>query len=91
MKPTTEFGSLPFATLEDGTTIGQSIPMMNFIASSCGMMPTDPCKRYLGEKVFEYAWGDVFGPCIAICSKKDAALAEGVKKCKEIHVPKFIA
>lgn len=27
LKPTTEFGSMPFATLEDGTEIGQSIPM----------------------------------------------------------------
>lgn len=27
LKPTTEFGSMPFLTLEDGTVISQSIPM----------------------------------------------------------------
>ena len=61
------------------------------VARSCGMMPTDPCKRYMGEKVFEYLHGDVFGPCLVILGKKDAELAAGKKKVTEEILPKFIA
>ena len=59
LKPKTEFGSMPFATLEDGTEIGQSIPMQNFIACCTNLMPTDPEKKYCGEKAFEYVYGDI--------------------------------
>ena len=91
LKPTTEFGSMPFVTLEDGTQIGQSIPMQNYVAARCNLMPTDPSKRYCGEKCFEFIWGDIASQILPMLGVKGDDLKAAQKKVCETIVPKFVA
>ena len=53
-KPETPFGQMPVLELDDGTKLGQSVAIFNYVcakwgANKEGFVPTDPMANYEGE------------------------------------------
>ena len=53
-----EFGQIPHVELADGTTMSQSMPILNYFGAKHGLKPQDVMANYRGEKAVEHLMGD---------------------------------
>jgi len=56
-----EFGQIPHVELADGTTMSQSMPILNYFGLKHGLKPQDLMANYKGEKAVEHHQGDFVG------------------------------
>ena len=64
-KPNTPFGQMPVLDLDDGTSLAQSMAIINYIGATwggnkLGFVPTDPMQNYNGEATVAVITDDFF-------------------------------
>ena len=78
------FGKMPVLELEDGTTLSETSPILQYIGAKYNLLPTDPLVNWQGDSFASNTVGNVFsdvtGPIFSSADDRQDKLAAAVEK-----------